>query len=886
MFTNIVDFHFHMAVPRVSSALAAVGLKQLPPPMIIGERLNTQGSRKAKQMVLDGDYDGLVSLGRSQAEEGAHCIDVCVATTEKSDELEFMVNLVKRLSLEVEAPLVIDSTDPDVIRAAIRQVPGRPIINSINLEGDGSRFASLAPVMAEYGTPAIALCIGPGGMAKTAKEKLETARLLFEEGQKYGLAPDQYIFDVLTFTLATGQDEFRSAGVETLDGIKLVKKEFPDSFTALGLSNISFGLTPPARRVLNSVFLYHAIRAGLDAAIVNAREIIPYGEIDKKESGLAEDLIFDRGPDALSKFVSYFEGGGGSGSGGGSGARKRSGPEIDASWPPAKRANFRIVNRLADGIAQDVVRAIAMQAGLESSIIPDREGEGEDYITIDAPQSKTHDAAIRVLNESLLPAMKEVGDRFGAGELILPFVLKSAECMKAAVGELERYLVKEEGGASKGKLVLGTVYGDVHDIGKNLVKTIFQNNGYAVYDLGKQVPLQKFLDKIAEVRPDAVGLSALLVSTSRQMQLFVEHARENKMDTPVLCGGAAINSSYINRIAMPNGDKKDALYEPGVFYCNTMFDGLRVMDALVDDARREEMLADWRQGLSKWQARQESLAKAKAAGAGPDGGPGGASPDKEKLERSAVEPVRPPAIPGFMRPGVPTRLQPGDIPMDEVWPLVDTKSLYRLSWGVRGRGAGRESQEDHEKLFLSWQRRIESERMFEPRVVYGYFRCHNRRGGGAVLDVEDAQGGAVSFAFPRSQKAERLCLADYFGKDDVVAFQSVTVGSRVTDTIEEWNRQGMYTDAYYLHGLAVEAAEALAEWTNRRIRSELNLDGGCLRYSWGYPSCPDLAQHALVWRLLEPQHSDMALTESGQIVPEHSTAAIVVHHPESKYFVL
>lgn len=885
MFTNIIDFHFHMAVvPRVSSALAAVGLRQLPPPMIIGERLNTQGSRKAKQMVLDGDYDGLVNLGRSQAEEGAHCIDVCVATTEKSDELEFMVNLVKRLSLEVEAPLVIDSTDPDVIRAAIRQVPGRPIINSINLEGDGSRFASLAPVMAEYGTPAIALCIGPGGMAKTAKEKLETARLLFDEGRKYGLAPEQYIFDVLTFTLATGQDEFRAAGVETLEGIKLVKKEFPDSFTALGLSNISFGLTPPARRILNSVFLYHAIRAGLDAAIVNAREIIPYGEIDKKESGLAENLIFDRGPDALSKFVSYFEDGGGAGSGG---VRKRRGPEIDASWPPAKRANFRIVNRLADGIAQDVVHAIAMQAGLESSVIPDkgRDGGDADAVTIDAPRPKTHDAAIHVLNESLLPAMKEVGDRFGAGELILPFVLKSAECMKAAVGELERYLVKEEGGASKGKLVLGTVYGDVHDIGKNLVKTIFQNNGYAVYDLGKQVPLQKFLDKIAEVRPDAVGLSALLVSTSRQMQLFVEHARENKMDTPVLCGGAAINSSYINRIATTDGDKKDALYEPGVFYCNTMFDGLRIMDALVDGARREEMLSDWRHGLSRWQARQESLSKAKAAGTGPDGEPGGAAAGEEgKPKRSAVEPVRPPAIPSSMRPGVPARLQPGDIPMGDVWPLVDTKSLYRLSWGVRGRGAGRESQEDHERLFLSWQRRIASERMFEPRVVYGYFRCHNR--GGAVLDVEDAKGGVVSFAFPRSQKAERLCLADYFGRDDVVALQSVTVGSRVTDTIEEWNRKGMYTDAYYLHGLAVEAAEALAEWTNRRIRSELNLDGGCLRYSWGYPSCPDLAQHALVWRLLEPQHSDMTLTESGQIVPEHSTAAIVVHHPGSKYFVL
>ena len=555
-----------MSTPRVSSALKTVDLKQIPPPLIIGERINTQGSRKAKQFVLNDDYEGLIDLARTQVEDGAHCLDVCVATTERSDEKQFMLNLVKRLSLEIDAPLVIDSTDPDVIKSAVTQIPGRPIINSINLEGDGSRFEKLAPLMSKYGLPAIALCIGPKGMAKTPQEKVETAELLYETGKKYGLKEEQFIFDVLTFTLATGEDEFLDAGKNTLKGIRLVKERFPNSFTTLGLSNISFGLAPYARKIINSVFLYHAVKSGLDSAIVNSKEIIPYGEIDEKEKKLAEDLIYNAHPNSLSDLITYFE------KTGPQASTESKKVDVDPSWPAGKRANFRIVNRLKKGIENDVVSAIAEKLG-NKEIIKDNEG----LLFLDASRKITHDGAIRTLNEELLPAMKEVGDKFGSGELILPFVLKSAECMKAAVSELEKYMLQEEG-TSKGKLVLGTVYGDVHDIGKNLVKTIFQNNGYTVYDLGKQVPLQKFLEKIEEVNPDAVGLSALLVSTSKQMQFFVEHARKNKMNIPFLCGGAAINTNYINRIA-----KEDGLYEPGVFYCNTMFEGLKTMDKLVSD---------------------------------------------------------------------------------------------------------------------------------------------------------------------------------------------------------------------------------------------------------------------------------------------------------------
>ena len=835
-----------MKVPRVSSALNAVDLRQVPPPLLIGERINTQGSRKAKNMVLRDDYDGLVDLGRIQVEDdGAHCLDVCVATTERSDEREFMLKLVKKLSLIIKAPLVIDSTDPETIKAAVTQIPGRPIINSINLEGDGSRFKKLAPLMAKYGLPAIALCIGPDGMAKTPRQKLDTAQLLYETGKQYGLRIEQFIFDVLTFTLATGEEEFLNAGINTLEGIKLVKEKFPESFTTLGLSNISFGLTSPARRIINSVFLHHAVRYGLDSAIVNAKEIVPYIEIDEKEKKLAEDLVFNTHQNALSDLIAYFENVDTHSS---AASRKI---DVDPTWPAGRRANFRIVHRLKDGIQNDVVSAIADK--LEESLTVQDSGDGTLYI--DAKPKVTHQGAIRTLNEDLLPAMKEVGDKFGAGELILPFVLKSAECMKAAVGELEKYLIKEEG-SSKGKLVLGTVSGDVHDIGKNLVKTIFQNNGYTVYDLGKQVPLQKFLDKIDQVNPDVVGLSALLVATSKQMKLFVEHARKNNMSIPIMCGGAAINSNYINRIA-----KEGGIYAPGMFYCNTMFEGLKVMDALLSD-KKSEFVGDWRQKLENWKDKST------------------ATINPDALPKSDIEPVQIPSIPKVI--GEPIRLKLGQIDMDKVWTLIDKKSLFKLSWGLRGK-ASSEFEAEHEELFKEWKSRIIQEKLFEPEIVYGYFKCHNKD---RQLLVENPNGDDVALDFPRSTKPEHLCLPDYFGDDDIVAFQAVTVGNKVTEVIDRWNKEDKYTNAYYLHGLAVELAEALAEWINQRIKSEMSLERGGLRFSWGFPSCPDVAQHRLVWKLLQPEKSGMTLTESGQIIPEQSTAAIVVHHPLVKYFVI
>jgi len=802
-------------------------------------------------MVLKDDFDGLVRLAATQVEDGAHCLDVCVATTERSDELEFMSKLVKRISNEIDAPLVIDSTDPLVIESVLKLIPGKPIINSINLEGDGSRFHHLAPLMYKYGVPAIAMCIGPNGMAKTAEEKLKTAQLLLQTGERYNLKPWQFIFDVLTFTLATGETEFQDSAKATINGIRLVKETLTDSFTVLGLSNVSFGLPVLARRIVNSVFLYYAIKAGLDAVIINAKDIIPYSDITANEKNLAENLIFNSHQNALSELISYFQ----EGKSLSKSSVIRNKIQVDPNWDASKRCYYRIVNRLSDGIKSDVVMAIYDHTKGATRLNNVESDTVKDGLMIDGSRQLIHDAAVTTLNEVLLPAMKEVGDKFGSGELILPFVLKSAECMKAAVAELEKYLIKKEG-VSKGKLVLCTVYGDVHDIGKNLVKTILSNNGYTVYDLGKQVPIQRIVESMNQFQTDAVGLSALLVSTSKQMQYLVEHFRQNNITIPILCGGAAINSSYINRVA-----KEGGIYEPGVFYCKTAFDGLRVMNNLMS-SEREKFISEWREKLVSW--NETKVLKVPLSD-----------------YRKAITPVQPPVSPHINQR---IRLEPNHIDLEDIWKFVNKKSLFVLSWGIRGKSASG-LQKEAEQLLAEWKERVITESLFQPRAVYGYFKCHNVND---KLTVDLPTGGEqVTFDFPRSSRDKHLCLTDYFGRNDLVAFQAVTVGSKVQDVIDEWNNNDKYTDAFYLHGLAVETAEALAEWVNSRIKDELGIGPKRgLRYSWGYPSCPDISQHHLVWKILDASRSGMSLTEAGQIIPDQSTAAIVVHHPDAEYFTL
>src|SRR5438132_7137717 len=538
--------------PHVSSMIAATPLVQDPTPTLVGERVNSQGSRKAKEMLLADDYDGLLTVAEDQVHGGAHVLDVCVALTERQDEDEQMRQVVKRISLTQPAPIQVDSTEPDVIRAALEQIPGRPIVNSINLEAGRDKADVVVPLACAHGAGLIALTIDEEGMAKTADRKVEIAKRIRDIAcEEHGLDPEVLIFDALTFTLTTGDDEWKPSAIETIEGIRRIKAEVPGVKTSLGVSNVSFGVSPPARAVLNSVFLHHCVEAGLDLALVNPNHITPYAEISGEERELADDLVLNRREDALERFIAHFE------SKGEQAADEKADPT--EGMEPEEALHFHILRRKKEGVEEWIDRAVEKIG------------------------------AVPTLNDVLLPAMKEVGDKFGAGELILPFVLQSAEVLKRAVAQREQYLDKIEG-YTKGTVVLATVFGDVHDIGKSLVNTILTNNGYTVVDLGKQVPISNILEAAQEHDATAIGRAALLVSTSKQMPVCIQELHAKRLQYPVLIGGAAINRAFGYRTLYPGGKDSDELYEPGVFYCKDAFEGLAVMDQLIDAGAREALV--------------------------------------------------------------------------------------------------------------------------------------------------------------------------------------------------------------------------------------------------------------------------------------------------------
>jgi len=830
-------------VPRVSSAMRAITLHQDPPPLLVGERVNSQGSRKVKRLLLADDYEGILEVAREQVDSGAHVLDVCVALTERGDEAEQMSKVVKLLSMSVETPLVIDSTEANVIEAALEHIPGRGIVNSINMENGRKRIDSVVPLVKKHGAAVIALTIDEIGMAKTRERKLEVAKKIYDiVVGEYGLAPEDLIYDALTFTLATGDAEWIDSGKETVEGIRLIKRELPGVSTILGVSNVSFGLTPEARSVLNSVFLHHCVQAGLDAAIVNPAHIRPYAEISGGERELADDLVFNKRPDALQRFIEYF-----SAVGGGGAAAQVEKEDPTAGMTPNEKIHWMILHRKKEGI--------------------------EDQL--DAAGVREH--PVKVLNEVLLPAMKEVGDKFGAGELILPFVLQSAEVMKKAVKHLELFLEKAEG-YTKGKVVLATVYGDVHDIGKSLVNTILSNNGYTVFDLGKQVPVNTILDKAVEVGADAIGLSALLVSTSKQMPLCVQELDKRGMQIPVLIGGAAINRRFGRRALFVEGERA---YDSGVFYCKDAFEGLETMDVLQDPKKRGlfvvKNLDDARNDVFLRTAVGKDIAVGDAGG-----------------ERSDVAANNPLPSPPFWG----TRVI-RDVPIDEVFDLLDLDELYRLQWGARGSGDQYKStiKNEFEPALERLKKDAIKNEWIKPQVVYGYFPAQSQGNDVIIYDpaAYSSDGGSLReiarFHFPRMVGRERLCLADYIrsvdsGDVDVLPLQIVTVGKEATKRFEELQGKNEYTEAFYSHGLSVEAAEAVAEWAHRRIKQELGLPSG-KRYSWGYGACPDLDDHATVFKLLPAKEAlGMDLTEAFQLLPEQSTAAVIIHHPEAKYYAV
>jgi 5-methyltetrahydrofolate--homocysteine methyltransferase len=837
---------------RLASATTATFVAQEPPPLLVGERCNATGSRKFKEMLLKEDYDSILELARSQVARGAHALDISVALTERPDEAYLMAQVVKKLSMGVEVPLVIDSTEAEVLEAALKLAPGRCLLNSTNLEAGRPKLERVLALGRQHNAAVLFLTIDEEGMAKTADRKVAVAKRIHDIAvDEYGFRPEDLVFDVLTFPLSTGDPEFASSAVETIAGIRKLKAALPGVFTSLGISNVSFGLGPAARSLLNSLMLYHCVQAGLDMAIVNAAHITPVGEIPAAERALLEDLIFNRQPDALARVIEHFE-------------------RVDLVLPgqtqddptadmtPEERLHWCILHRHKEGVEADIDKIIERETS----------SQGED--SQHEPPSE-HDVAVHVLNNVLLPGMKEVGDRFGAGELILPFVLQSAEVMKKAVTHVEQYLERLEG-TSKGTVILATVFGDVHDIGKNLVKTILDNNGYRVVDLGKQVPAQKIIDAAVAERATAIGLSALLVSTSKQMPLIVNELQRQGLDFPVLIGGAAINRRFGRRILYTEAGPA---YEPGVFYCKDAFEGLATMDALTDPPAREALLSRVH--------REAELEIDRAA-----------RPKAAARPRSRPQITPAPVIP---KPAGWGAHIVHEAPLEMVFQQLFINELFRLSWGGKNTQgeAWQKMKADFEHRLTRMKREALAEGWLAPRAVYGYWPAQAAGDDLVLYQPESVErekpAELVRFSFPRQPGGDRLCLADYFspaesGVMDVVALQVVTVGELADARFEALQAEGNYAEAYFTHGLAVQTAEATAEYIHRHIRRELGLAAGQgKRYSWGYPAIPELADHRIVFDLLPAESAlGMKLTSAFQLVPEQSTAAIVVHHPAAKYY--
>lgn len=830
------------STPQLASAMSAIAMRQDPAPTLLGERCNAQGSRKFKRLLLEEDYDGILDIAREQVAGGAHALDISVAVTERADEAEQMRKVVKKLQMGVDVPLVIDTTELDVLEVALQTAPGRCLINSTHLESGREKADKVFALARKYNAAVIVLTIDEQGMAKTAQRKLEVAKRIYDIAvNDHGLKAEDLVFDDLTFTLATGDPEFIDSAKETIEGIRLIESALPGVMTSLGVSNLSFGFAPQARPALNSVMLYHCVQAGLDMAIVNAAHVMPYAEISAEEKELCEDLIFNRREDALQRFIQYFEK-----------VEVSTGSTVadpTEGMTSEQKLHWKIVHRFKDGVEADIDEII------------NREPTGE--------RSARHEVAVHVLNNVLLPAMKEVGDKFGAGELILPFVLQSAEVMKKTVSHLENYLEKVEG-VSKGLVVLATVYGDVHDIGKNLVKTILANNGYDVIDLGKQVPAETIISKAVEVNATAIGLSALLVSTSKQMPLIVNELQRRKLNFPVLIGGAAINRRFGRRILQT---EDGSTYEAGVFYCKDAFEGLETMDTLIDKTKRPELLA---------KIRKESEMELNRA---------------SQNERSTVNGQRSNIVPAPI--ALPAKLGQRivkDMPLEMVLKHLNMNELYRLSWGAKNAHG-----ESWEKLKAEFDARLAKmtkdalkEGWLKPQAVYGYFACQSDGNDLIIYDDAESKKEISRFTFPRQPYDDYLALSDYYasvesGQMDVVALQVVTVGQAASDKFDKLQAANDYTEAYFIHGLAVQAAEATANYLHEHVRRELGIgESQGKRYSWGYPAIPELEDHFKVFKLLPAAESElgMSLSVSGQLIPEQSTAAIIVHHKDAKYYAV
>jgi 5-methyltetrahydrofolate--homocysteine methyltransferase len=840
--------------PGASSLYVHVPFRQDTAYLAIGERTNANGSKAFREAMLEGRLDDCVEIAREQSREGAHLLDLCVDYVGR-DGVEDMRVLASRLATASTLPIVLDSTEPAVLEAGLEQLGGRALINSVNYEdGDGpdSRFARIMPLVIEHGAAVVALTIDEEGQARTADWKVRIAeRLIADLTGRWGMRIEDILIDCLTFPIATGQEETRRDALETIEAIREVKTRWPDVQTTLGLSNVSFGLNPAARQVLNSVFLAECVRAGLDSAIAHPSKILPMARIPDEQRSVALDLVYDRrreGYDPLQRFLQLFEGVSAQSS-----AASRA--EELAALPLFDRLERRIVDGARVGLEDDLDDALAERPALE------------------------------IVNDTLLSGMRTVGELFGSGQMQLPFVLQSAEVMKAAVAYLEPHMERAEAGG-KGVIVLATVKGDVHDIGKNLVDIILSNNGYTVVNLGIKQPVSAILEAAHEHSADAIGMSGLLVKSTMIMKENLEEMNTRGVAArwPVLLGGAALTRAYVEQDLA-------AVYAGEVRYARDAFEGLRLMDALmaVKAGMPGAALPERKQRVVRGPAaRLEETAPA------------------DLPARSDVAADNPVPTPPFWG----NRIVRG-IALAEYAAYLDERATFLGQWGLKptrgAEGPGYEQLVETEgrPRLRMWLERMKTEGLLEAAVAYGYFPCVSEGDDLVVLHHEGPLQGQerVRFTFPRQRRDRHLCLSDFFrsresGQTDVVAFTVVTMGQRVSEAANELFAKDSYRDYLELHGLSVQLAEALAELWHARVRDELGLggeDSGDLddilrqgyrgsRYSFGYPACPDLEDQTKLVELLAPGRIGVELSEEFQLHPEQSTSAIIVHHPEAKYF--
>ena len=828
-------------LPAASSLYIQVPFAQEPKPLIIGERTNANGSKKFRDLLALEDYDALTEMGKEEVNEGAHVLDLCTAYVGR-DEVKDMNECMRRMVRQVRLPLMIDSTEAPVIEEALKRAGGRCIINSINLEDGEERMTKVCPLAKTYGAALVALTIDEKGMAKSRDNKLAIAKRIHDLAvTKFGLRSEDLLFDTLTFTLGSGDEEFRKAGIETIEALRLIKKELPGVFTVLGVSNISFGLAPQVRQVLNSVFLHYAIEAGLDAAIVNARKILPLYKIDEKGRELARQLIFDErkpGFDPLTELMAHYS--------------ESSEIASKAKQEEPKTVEEALKRRIIDGNKQAIEKLL------------------------DEAMKKW--GPLDIINTILLDGMRVVGELFGSGQMQLPFVLQSAETMKAAVRYLEPFMPKADTGKHKGRLVLATVKGDVHDIGKNLVDIILTNNGYKVFNLGIKMPLDDILKAAQEQKADAIGMSGLLVKSTAVMKENLEEMNRRGVKTPVLLGGAALTRRFVEQ------DLRD-LYKGYVYYGVDAFTGLRIMDELTNPAMEKKLtLYEVRGGSGQTQRAGEQASK---------GEPG----------------VYVPPSPALLLPQPPfwgSQVARG-IALKDVFPYINETALLKVRWGftrgtMQAEAYDKLFKETVQPLFQKWKDYCLKEQILVPQVVYGYFPCQSE-GDDLIIYREDQKTVWVRFTFPRQTSSPRRCISDFFlpkasGRMDLFGCSVVTVGTKASDKAHALFKENAYSDYLYLHGLSVETAEALAEYWHRRMREELKIEGEDHkeirewfhqkyhggRYSFGYPACPNLEDQTKLFELLNPNRIGVSLSEEYQLDPEQSTSAIIVHHPEAKYF--